>query len=347
MIDTSLNTAPERRIREDERLPIIDVGPYLAGTPGAEQELATALRKACEDIGFFFITNHGIDETLIAECFDQSKRFFDLPMDVKKQNLMNESQSGYQPLKASVYRDNLSRNNRRGSISEAYKYTFDLAEGDPDFGSGRRFRDQPNWPSKLPGFREFSQRYIRAFDDVAYRLLAPLAISLGLPAKIFESSFDRSTSAVRLAHYPQVSPDERDGYMGSPPHQDLSFLTLIPPTEVPGLDVLLPGGDWLEVPRVHGAVLVNTGLALQRWTDGHYRATPHRVRIPQDQGRYSNIFFYYPNLEARIAPPDGFKSAHPTNASKPITFEAMHVEYCDRNFQYVNKLSNVKAEDAV
>ena len=261
-----------------------------------------------------------------------------MPIEAKIKSAMNESQSGYQPIKASVYRDNLSINNKRGSISEAYKYTFDLQKNDPDFGSGRRFRDQPNWPSSLPGFRDFAQRYIRAFDAVANKLLAPLALSLGLPRNFFADSFDRSTSAVRLAHYPQVPEDERDGNMGSYPHQDLSFLTLIPPTDVPGLDVLLPGGEWLEVPRIDGGVLVNTGLALQHWTDSHYKATPHRVRIPQEMERFSNIFFYYPNLEARIEAPTGFQSANPKGNRDAMTFEQMHIDYCNRNFQYVNAL---------
>lgn len=325
MSNTSLNTAQERRIRSDDRLPVLDLGPYLAGKPGAEAILASQLRTACEDIGFFFITNHGIDPALVDECFVQSRRYFDLPAEAKLANAMNESQSGYQPLRASVYQDNLSRENRKASISEAYKYTFDLSEDDPDFGTGRRFRDQPNWPEGLPGFREFCQRYIRAFDDLANTLLAPLALSLDLPRNFFAGGFDRSTSAVRLAHYPQLPPAERTGNMGSFPHQDLSFLTLIPPTDVPGLDVLLPGGEWLEVPRVDGAILVNTGTALERWTDGRYGATPHRVRVPQDTDRYSNIFFYYPNLEARIA--------------DQMTFEDMHIAYCDRNFRYVDAIS--------
>ncbi len=326
MSDNSLNTAPERRVRSNDRLPVLDLEAYLAGSPGAEVALAAQLREACADIGFFFVTGHGIDPALVAECFEQSRRFFGLPLDRKLQCAMNESQSGYQPLRASVYQDNLSRENRKASISEAYKYTFDLATDDPDFGSGRRFRDQPNWPEGMPGFREFCQRYIRTFDDLANTLLAPLSLSLDLPRNFFTGAFDRSTSAVRLAHYPQVPSEERVGNMGSFPHQDLSFLTLIPPSDVPGLDVMLPVGEWLEVPRVEGAILVNTGIALERWTAGRYRATPHRVRVPEDTDRYSNIFFYYPNLEARI--------------EDQTTFEDMHVAYCDRNFQYVNAIAS-------
>jgi len=132
MSDTSLNTAPERRVRSDDRLPVLDLEAYRAGEPGAEAALATQLRAACDDIGFFFVTGHGIDPALVAECFEQSRRFFDLPPDAKLRCAMNESQSGYQPLRASVYQDNLSRENRKASVSEAYKYTFDLAADDPD-----------------------------------------------------------------------------------------------------------------------------------------------------------------------------------------------------------------------
>ena len=39
----------------EETIPILDLGPYLAGTPGADHALAEQLRWASENIGFYFI----------------------------------------------------------------------------------------------------------------------------------------------------------------------------------------------------------------------------------------------------------------------------------------------------
>ena len=46
-------------------IPVIDLGPYLAGTPGALGSTAMQLRRALEHIGFFILVNHGVPQALI------------------------------------------------------------------------------------------------------------------------------------------------------------------------------------------------------------------------------------------------------------------------------------------
>lgn len=43
-----------------ETIPVIDLGPYLAGEPGALDRTAAQLRIALTEIGFYFIVNHGV-----------------------------------------------------------------------------------------------------------------------------------------------------------------------------------------------------------------------------------------------------------------------------------------------
>ena len=43
-----------------ETIPVIDLGPYLAGEPGAMERTAGELRFALTEIGFYFIVNHGV-----------------------------------------------------------------------------------------------------------------------------------------------------------------------------------------------------------------------------------------------------------------------------------------------
>ena len=69
------------------------------------------------------------------------------------------------------------------------------------------------------------------------------------------------------------------------------FLTLLPVVDVPGLQIRKTSGDWLPVPHIEGAILVNTGEFLNRWTNGQFMATPHRV-LPPSIDRYSIAFFY-------------------------------------------------------
>ena len=61
-----------------DAIPIIDIGPYPAGEPGAIDRIAEEIHRACTEIGFFFIVNHGMDERIVDRAFDASRDFFAL-----------------------------------------------------------------------------------------------------------------------------------------------------------------------------------------------------------------------------------------------------------------------------
>src|SRR5262245_60682579 len=66
------------------KLPVIDLSAFVTPSSlGARQAVARQIRKACVDIGFFYIANHGISAADIAECHDWTRRFFELPREEK------------------------------------------------------------------------------------------------------------------------------------------------------------------------------------------------------------------------------------------------------------------------
>ncbi|HEY3612628.1 MAG TPA: 2-oxoglutarate and iron-dependent oxygenase domain-containing protein, partial [Gaiellales bacterium] len=57
-------------------IPVIDLAPFLAGAPeGAD--VVRAIRSACEQIGFFCITGHGVPDATIERIKERSRAFFD------------------------------------------------------------------------------------------------------------------------------------------------------------------------------------------------------------------------------------------------------------------------------
>ena len=48
-----------RAVASDDEIPILDLGPLRAGDPNALASLAQRMRHACENVGFYFIVNHG------------------------------------------------------------------------------------------------------------------------------------------------------------------------------------------------------------------------------------------------------------------------------------------------
>ena len=53
--------------------------------------------QACIDVGFFYLINHGLDLDLLDEVFEQSKRFFALPIEEKMKVIHDENHRGYTP----------------------------------------------------------------------------------------------------------------------------------------------------------------------------------------------------------------------------------------------------------
>jgi len=66
--------------------PIIDFTPFTQNlSSDSRLKAAQELVKACHEVGFVYITNHGISPALLAEAFSWSKRFFELDVEKRSQ----------------------------------------------------------------------------------------------------------------------------------------------------------------------------------------------------------------------------------------------------------------------
>jgi isopenicillin N synthase-like dioxygenase len=99
-------------------------------------------------------------------------------------------------------------------------------------------------------------------------------VALDLPLDYFDAAFAESQFSFRLSHYPPVQAEANQ--FGIAPHTDANFLTFLAQTDIPGLQVRLPAGDWLDVPYIPGSFAVNSGDMMYRWTNGRFKSTPHR-----------------------------------------------------------------------
>src|ERR1700683_4175616 len=84
------------------QIPVIDYGPYFAGEPGALDRLVPQGRHACENVGFFYIAGHGVDDRIVAAAFGASRRFQSARVDEKLALRLNDWNIGYLPVNASV-----------------------------------------------------------------------------------------------------------------------------------------------------------------------------------------------------------------------------------------------------
>jgi isopenicillin N synthase-like dioxygenase len=276
-------------------LPILDLSSWREGDRASLTRIAAEAGAACRDVGFFYVVNHAVDEGLIAATFDQSRRFFALPL-AERQALAIETIGGNRGYSGMLHE---ALDPGRGpDMKEAFNVGLEIAPDDPDLLSGQPFRSLNAWPS-LPNFREALLAYYDVCAALGARLHRAFACDLGLEPDFFDDKFDRPMATLRLLHYP-APPVGSEPRTGAGVHTDYGNLTLLATDDVGGLEVCARDGEWIEAPVVPGAFIVNIGDCLMRWTNDIYVSTPHRVVNRSARERYSIAFFYDPNPDAIV-----------------------------------------------
>jgi isopenicillin N synthase-like dioxygenase len=293
--------SPPRASDATGRIPLLDIGPYLAGAPGARAALGRAVEKTCRDTGFLVIANHGIDQSLIDGAFAAAARFFDLPLQRKLELKVGDLNIGYLPYGAQIVRTSKVHVNTRPNLSESFYILNDLSADDPRIVSGDPLYGLNKWPAELPEFKAATLAYINAMRPLAAKMVSAIATSLDLDDEYFVPEFKEPTTTLRLIRYPSHDSAE-DNQFGFAPHIDTNFLTLLARSALPGLEVRTTEGEWIRPPHVPNTFVVNTGEMLGRYSNDRYTATPHRVINDNNSLRHAIPFFYGPGLEAIIAP---------------------------------------------
>jgi isopenicillin N synthase-like dioxygenase len=311
-------------------IPIIDVGPCLAGAPGALETAAAELREALTEIGFFVIVNHGVSGELIARTFAEARRFHDQPLEWKMALRMNEHNNGYMSMgRYAVWTSDVNANTRP-DLNEAFFVKRERPADDPLVVAARRFAGPNRWPSDLPGFRETVLAYTDAVDALGRRLLPVCAVALGLSRDHFDAAFAESQFSFRLSHYPPVEAETNQ--FGIAPHTDANFMTFLAQTDVPGLQVRMPSGRWLDVPYVPGSFAVNSGDMMKRWTNGRFKSTPHRAVPPVGRHRYAIPYFLGPHLDTVIECLPTCQGPDEPATQPPITYSDYLHWWYDANY---------------
>ena len=279
-------------------IPVLDLEPYLAGTPGALARAASSLREALAHVGFFFIANHGVPWTLVDEVFAEARRFHALPLDAKERLRMSKHNTGYVALGGGVSHASKIAAARKPNLNAAFFMKRDRAADHPDVVNDVPLRGLNQWPDGLPGFRETLNEYFATMERLCTRLLPLYERAFGLADGFFAEPFRDAQITLRLSHYPRV-PAEAEQF-GLAPHTDAGFMTLLPDNDVPGLEIRPAGWDWVPAPSRPRCFLVNSGDILRRWTNDRFLSTEHRVLPASTRDRYAIPFFFDPRTDVIV-----------------------------------------------
>src|ERR1700730_7540824 len=137
----------ECRMAGAEIIPVIDLGPYLAGAPGAIDRTAGELCVALTELGFYFIVNHGVPSEQIREVFRQVARFHAQPLEKKLEIKLDQHNVGYLRSKGKPASTSTVETVTKPNPNEALFVARALPSDHPDMLAGRRFRSANHWPS--------------------------------------------------------------------------------------------------------------------------------------------------------------------------------------------------------
>lgn len=284
-------------------VPVLDLGPFLAGAPRSEEVLAASLREAASTVGFFYIANHGVSQDLVGAAFEAAERFHALPLEQKLELKVTDDNQGYMPMRGSTHRTSdglkMDSTNSKPNVNEAF---FVRREFEPEHPKkGQRYHKENRWPKDLPGFRETVIEYFETLQNLGKKLLPLYALALDLPATYFDPHFSDPISALRLTHYPPIASGADEFSIA--PHFDSSFMTILAQNKVPGLQIQdYRTSEWVDVGIVEGTFIVNIGEVLRRLTNGLFLATPHRAYNVSGRDRYAIPYFLHPDAEMMLEP---------------------------------------------
>jgi isopenicillin N synthase-like dioxygenase len=234
-------------------------------------------------------------------AFAAARQFFALPLEQKLAIKVNKRGAGYLPLNASVQ----SASNVGKAILSKRNESLFVGRGaggaSPDPAEEESLHGGNQWPAEVQGFRPDIMACFAALQAMCERLLSPIAVALGEPADFFKPYFGEEADArLRLLHYPPQDPSGEKVF-GQGPHTDNSFMTALARTDVPGLVVRLPSGEWFSPPVIPGSLLINLGNIMRRWSNDRFVPVPHAVLNASGTDRYSIAYFYNPNPDRVIA----------------------------------------------
>jgi len=268
-------------------------------------EFSRKLGEALSGIGFTYLINHGVDLQKIDNVYKVSKQFFDMSTEIKKKMRKPPGAASF--------------HGYAGPGDEI------LNESNPDITELREFfdvtghiesNDEAYFPQEVPGFKDAFDEARKACFALSERVLQCIALYLGLDEnellKRHMHLYDRSVPTQTVMRSSMYSPLENKinipkGAIRCGEHCDWHTITLLFQDMVGGLEVRGTNGEWIHATPIKDAILLNSGQLLEIYSGGRLPATPHRVRILDEEKLLTG-----PRQSLVYCPsPDGFEDVEP------------------------------------
>jgi len=264
-------------------------------------ETINKIKKACINIGFFQVIDHGMNKKNIKNICNVGNKFFNS----SKNNKRKLAPKKWNYRNKNIYRGYFPNdvNGKEGLDIGDLKVTKNYA--------AIKKKQYIEYINLNKSFDKKSIKILAKYFDVIFVLGETLFKSI---IKLYNKDINNSKlafsrlktlSTLRFNYYPNqpkpVEISKQDGVaLGCETHVDSGIFTILYQDKKDGLQVQnRKNKKWYNVPFNKNALVVNTGLALEHLSKGKFKATNHRVLWNKTK-RMSIPFFFEPSYDFKM-----------------------------------------------
>ncbi|KAL4302970.1 hypothetical protein GQ457_10G019690 [Hibiscus cannabinus] len=264
-----------------ESIPVLDFSLLTSTDPHERSKAILELAKACQDWGFFIVTNHEVPESMMKGITAACREFFELTEEEKGEF------GGKHVLDPIRYGTSFNASIDKVLCWRDYLKVFQH----PEFHS----------PNNPPSFREISLEYGKRVRKVAKDILRGISESLGLEDNYIENALNLENGFQLLTanlYPPCPQPELAMGFLA---HSDHGLLTLLIQNEISGLQVH-HNGKWVNIDPIPNSFLANIGDHVEILSNGKYQSVLHRAVVNNRDVRISIAMQHAPAWDAVVSP---------------------------------------------
>ncbi len=277
----------------------VDLLAFERGTAEQRRAVVDGVRRSLAT-GFVY-THHDLSSDMLDTAYGMLAEFFGKPAEVKQQYVAPEShgQTGYTGLLVET-----AASSDVPDWKEMLNWGISLPVGHPlRERYPHRYGVQVLPEGAVPGITNVLNTFHSAIEELQRRFLRVIAEGLGCHESFFDEMTHHGATLTRAIRYPPMAQAPGTEHVWAGAHGDINLITALPRATAPGLQVRV-GDRWVDAVAPDGQVIINTGMMLERITNGVIPTGVHRVvAAPGFEGeRYSVVQFCHPTPWTLLSP---------------------------------------------
>jgi len=277
----------------------VDLLAFEHGSDASKRATVDGVRRSLAT-GFVY-TSTDISEDLLDTAYGMLVEFFSMDQATKTRFVAEgaHGQTGYTGLLVET-----AASSDKPDWKEMLNWASPIAHGHPlKRNYPGSYPDQLLPDEVVPGISQVLYAFHEAIADIQKRFLRIIAVGIGCHETFFDDMVTDGPTLTRAIRYPSMKDAPRGGHIWAGAHGDINLITALPRATAPGLQVEVEG-KWVDALPPDGKMIINTGIMLERLTNGVLPIGWHRVIASPgfDAERYSVVQFCHPRPWTILAP---------------------------------------------